>query len=213
MMAKYKEIDLGLEGFEYVKECLQSGKTLSGFLIHRIQESQGAVTTFLPSHVTESAAKEFHFGGKAIVLPNDGSVFSKEAVEVKTRFNAVEQLSSVISKFLVKNDQCLCIFEDALASTGDPFLLSTDNRFASYGDEVYYILCNEDAARLDKIVKTIRQANSWLCIGAMASLPANCESILKSGKLSRRDLEVIAKGTQKIIVGAYDGEGFLIWLE
>ena len=48
-------------------------------------------------------------------------------------------------------------------------------------------------------------------IGVMTSLPEGHYLALEKKKITSEELKLLAERAEKIIVGAYDGEGYLIW--
>lgn len=50
-MTDYKEISLGPEALEYIRGCLENGKTLAHNLLERPDLKSGTIITALPSNV------------------------------------------------------------------------------------------------------------------------------------------------------------------
>src|SRR5437879_929426 len=117
MTNRYREIELGTSGIAYVRECLESGKTLARLLLQTQDLNEGTVVTRLPVSVDDAAAKDFGSGGK---LP--------ELYPRTTNLQPVPDsdflLVPEIQGFLRESNTNVCIFEDSSANPTDPFLQS-----------------------------------------------------------------------------------------
>jgi S1-C subfamily serine protease len=206
------ERELGPNAISYVKDCLADGNSLAKLLMQSHDLNNGRVTTYLPAEVSDEVAEEFRTGGK---LP--ASSTRSPPGEVKSSAKRLEPLPTTdsclageIHEFLNLNEEHLCVFEDSSASPSDPFLQSLDTCYSVMGDEVYHFILSTDAGD-EKILRTIRRARSWLFIGVMSSASLKSGFFSRSGTLTISELKVIAEHAEKILVGAYDGESYLIW--
>ena len=202
-MNGYREIELGADGLNYVRKCLKLGKTLSKLLLEIHDLNAGRIVTRLPEGVDDKAAKEFETGGK---LPELYPRMTNLQPVPNTDLFLVEQ----VHRFLEEGDTGLCVFEDASASRSDPFLQSLNARYSTFEDEVYYLLCQADKDD-ETILRTVREAHSWLSIGVMTSTSGETGPCPEGRALTVGHLRLLAEKTEKITIGAYDGEGYLIW--
>lgn len=208
------ELHLGPEAISYIRERLAHGKTLAKYLLERVDLESGTVMTFLPSDVSKEAASEFKWGGK---LKRDPAtfVYHTEPDGSTTRWEPVPNtdpwLVSILQEFLGAGRERVGIFENELASPGDPWLSSWDMQTLIFENEVYHLLSNKDADNEQTILTTIRGAGNWLFIGAMTSLSEPSDLPLEGGTLDDQVLKMFAERAAKIVVGAYDGESYLIW--
>jgi len=201
-MNAHREIEFGAEGIGYVTKCLELGKTLSKLLLQIRDLNTGRVVTRLPSDLDDATAKDFETGGKLPPL-------SPRTTTLQPVPNTDLLLSEEIQVFLAAGDRNVCIFEDASASPSDPFLHSLDTRYVTFEDEVYHLLCQADKDQ-DSILATVRRAHSWLFIGVLTSAPPGVD-LCSEGVLTKSLLKFLAEEARKIVVGAYDGEAYLIW--
>jgi hypothetical protein len=123
----------------------------------------------------------------------------------------------MIQEFLEQGDARICLFESAVAKPTDGFLSTPDAkdlRVLTFQEDVYYLL-KENADR-EKIDKNLRYAKSHLILGVLVH-PSDQDKFLlpDEGPLRKEltldELKVLAEETEEIIIGAYDGEGYLIW--
>ena len=216
-MNECAEINLGPEAVSYIRDCLANGKTLARYLLQRLDLESGAVTTFLPSDVSEEAATQFKWGGKLYRDPAT-FVYHTEPDGSTTRWEPVPNtdpwLASILREFLGAGPERVCVFENESALPSHPWLSLP--RWAIlqtliFENEVYHLLSNRDAENEERILTTIRIADSWLFIGAMTSLSQASDLPLEAGRLDDEALKMFAQRAERIVVGAYDGESYLIW--
>lgn len=215
-MNTYREIMFGSEAIKYIYECLKDGKTLSRYLLEKLDLKSGKVTTFLPADISDEEAKRFTEGKLKEPPPQTHRYITAEngaKLRMVPKLDMSFWLINVIQTFLNIEAKRCCIFEDANAQPNDPYLASIKTRFLIFNEEVYHFLLWKDLDA-ERILKTIRHAESWLFIGAMTSIPEESVFSHEAQKITIASDELIrllAERTEKIVVGAYDGEGYLIW--
>lgn len=196
-MTHYNEITLTKDANTYLVELLRRGKTFAQVLLNQLDLTNGPVSTLLPSNCDLTVATHFNRGG------------------ITNREESLTFLSKQLKNFLQKEDNRLCIFEHALARPNDPFLTKIKRPYFTFDDEVYMYLTSNQASQ-SEIRETITHAGpDYLFIGAMTSFARQGCSNINSGDLGSSQtydtLQRWATNTEKVIAGAYDGEGFLIW--
>jgi hypothetical protein len=207
-MSQFEEHEFHENAIAYLKKCLSHGKTIAKLLLERDDLDDGAIRSLLPKSVSREAVLDFESGGK-LPRTNTVRVPDKPSLRIELKANSDPALAAEILKFLRNDAENLCLFEDALAAAGDPFLKSLDSRLWFYGDEVYHLITSTDSVT-EKILQAIRPARSWLTIGVLTDGPPR-NQYGDRGNLSFLDLNLLAQQAEKIIVGAYDGESYLIW--
>jgi hypothetical protein len=209
----FREIQLGEEARNYMSSSLAVGKELSASLLRTVTFSTGVLSTSLPVEVTWEEANQFRVGGK-LRSPRNGVHMTSadgtgKAVPIP---NLDDLIVSVVETHLRLERRAYCVFEDAIARPGDPWLERTHLALMMSREAVYYLLTSEDANR-ERIEATVRRAKSISppLIGALAFLPVDEQLPRADRALTDRDFSSIATQTESVIVGAYDGEGFVIW--
>ena len=204
-MKDYREIHFGSEAIAYVRNRLEQSKALGHYLLGNLDLDKGHVITCLPQTVGEDVAKKFQHGVFPLVPGSERHVTAPDGTtwRMTPKPNMNFWLTSVMKTFLKAGDNRACIFEDAVARPTDPYLERVVTRRFSVSDTVYHYLLSDDAEQDEKIDQTIKQASSWLFIGVLAALPSDF--------WEAPDLLTIVSGAQKIVIGAYDGESYLIW--
>lgn len=216
IMENYKEVVISPEGIHYLQKWLEKGgKTLAKALLKAQPIERGRVTTMLPTYVKDDEAREFEDGilmepppetHRIVTRPDGGR--DRWVPKPSTEACLIE----VIQEYL-KEEGRVCIFEDCLARPSDPISQQRKAHMITFDDECYQIVTWKDPTA-EKIKATIRFSEAgWPpLIGAMTSVPKGYGLPLALGTdVAFADLELFAKRAEKIIVGAYDGEGYLIW--
>jgi hypothetical protein len=217
-MRLFTEYSLGAEGVRFVLASLSAGRTFAKRLLERRPIVAGTAATHLPQDaaVDRTALLNFSSGGKLLVaspVPWEVSVDFRaptdDVHEMTLVPNTNDFLVTLIANHLARSDTHVCLFEDANARPDDPRLSFVSTRFATIGDDVVHFLQGPRAG-LDDVDRLIRVASSWLVIGALSSLPET-GFLRDRAPIEDRDLRQLVDQTQRIIVGAYDGEAYVVW--
>jgi len=211
---KYREEKLGAEAVLYIRKCLSAGNTLAQNLLKNVTFENGYVTAMLPADILAKDATDFEEG---IFPPSRHSEAEISTGIDKPKTGCLPAsdmdfyLASMIEIFLNASESHICVLEDALFRPGDPILSKRKQEPIIFGDEVYYFLRGKDVS-IDDIADTIKQVKSIpIFVGAMTSLPKGRTLLKSSDVLTLKEIAFVAKNVEKIFVGAYDGEGNLIW--
>lgn len=196
-MPASQTVSLGEDALRFVEDKLKEGLSLSQLVHHRLELRSGSLQAFLPldadiSSVQNRSAEDFRWGG---VTKTGGSL---------------EILTSFVSSYLNSLPDSICIFEYANARSTDLLLQCEKPGVLTFGLEVYYAATQHDGSS-DVISAVINDTDSlWTHVGFLAVAPGHITNG-HSAVLALEDLESIADGVEHIIVGAFDGEGYLIW--
>lgn len=192
---KCQDLALDTQALLFVEDNLRKGLTLSRQVLTCLDISGGSVVAYLPPDIDTSTIKtrlsdEFRFG---YITKLGGTL------------NCIVEF---VKSYLSAESRRIVIFENANASANDP-RLDEDGNVLIFGDEVYYMLSSKDSD--EDVRNSIVSANSlWIHIGILTSVPDISDWDPKS-TLGSADISDLAKRVEHIIVGAFDGEGFLIW--
>jgi hypothetical protein len=210
-MNNITELSLSSTSLDYIKEQLSIGHTLCRIIMSTCDLELGSAVTFMPTGVSLERAHEFTTGGKLatpdpsawVPLPGGGV-----AVPTPSTLNI---LPEKVHKYLQAGTNRVWVFEDFNASPSDPAMKKISSRYVALGNEVYYPLdhnSNEEAIR-----EAADQAYSFVSfvgVGARLS-PSDAERLSRVKEIEESDLQRLVSGVDLLTVGAYDGEGFLLW--
>lgn len=194
-MNAYQEIELShsVNAYAYFRAYLQDGTSLAQHLAASIDLNNGRIAAFLPANTDESRIAQFEFGGIA-----SGGITQSQLVDT-------------LQTSLKHGCGAVCVIESAITNKGDPWLQYYPELPVFYfGIEVYYLLSNMDRNKPMKIDQVIRVAESHRFMAVMTTIPP-AHSFPVGQEFSLDDLMVFTENAKKIAIGAYDGEGYLIW--
>lgn len=196
----------------HLRQKLGSGKTLARLLLESVDFATGAVAVLNAVALSGSLITEFNWGH---VAPAPESA---QYIKIQGRpflaypmANSYEHLIEVIYSSM-ESPESICLMENMLASPNDPWLNRAKSRLATYGSEVYHILTSSDRSK-EKIEDTLREAESLpVFVGAVGPQPRDRIAYdSEHVTISLGQLKSFAKSAYCIFVGAYDGEGYLVW--
>lgn len=196
--------------FEYVKSVLEEVNELSIELLENLDFKLGHFFTYLPSDARIERIYEFSCGG---ILPEG---INKEITVLGKKYQAeiINNLQNELKCFIInklREEKYLsCILDDVLRDKNDKSLqvFQDNDSLKILKNEVYYLF-NEKSADESLIDKSIQHSNAiWhsLCI-----LYYDDSSKTKSNNLTSEIIKKIVTNAIIVIIGAYDGEGYIFW--
>jgi hypothetical protein len=196
-MERYTQFNLDSSAIEYLLSYISKAKkhyTFPKSLLTDITVEKGHVITYLPVGTDPKYLREFFYGGVASL-------------------NKTQQwFASKVNDFLREDIHNCCLFPDYLIK---PKYLSTtelDTNYLVIYNQIYHYLNNNHIDDLDFIVNTIRASDSGsILIGILTKLVNNSEYFKGIKEFSKKEINILVQNTQKIIIGGWDGEGYLIW--
>ncbi|MDA2910142.1 hypothetical protein MYX04_04305 [Nitrospiraceae bacterium AH_259_D15_M11_P09] len=212
-MKDYRVIDLNPSVVAYVREVLGQGHTLARYLLEAQPLEKGRVFTFVPPELNISEDDVYASIREGGLLPSPppethrkvrGGVFRP----TPTTSNLLEE---ILCNYLETDVRNACIFEDFYARQSDPSMGSSDPPWVALNDEVYYCLPPSSERRL--VNKVIFDASDVYpgAIGAMTVWPEQEPVEIAGRTITADQLRVLAEHATRIIIGAFDAEGYLIW--
>ena len=191
MKIEYEEVIIPDDiAIPFLEDYLVYGHELDKGVLRRIDIKNGTVSSFLPSGF----------------IPN---VRNMREGGVSSRETSISRVILMIAEFLEKGQRPVCILEDALFGPEDGHMEGTC--MVSLNEEVYYYVTkNESSLKTIKDTLTEAEQPNYF-VGVLAEVPPDLPFPRPEGIITPEDIEIIVRGTKKLIVGAYDGEGYLIW--
>lgn len=187
---------LGPEAYGYILECLDIiGKGLARAITTHVDLNRGTIETYLCPGLDRKAQLEFQRGGKAD----------------RDRFDFLADLAI---QFLSAHSDGVCLLENALAGRSDPGLKSITGRLRFHQQDVYHVVLPEDikpSPDKPQLIANLRRANAWLVLGVFSRLDPAPAEWPQSPDIDSETLIRLGAHADVIVVGAYDGESFLVW--
>jgi hypothetical protein len=191
--------------YPYFKDILEGANTLSDELINMVNFDQGDFFTLLPNEINLERIYEFKMGG---ILPQYEEIYNENGSSYQYIPNIDNELSEYIAS-LLHDSASTCIIDDVLREYNNPHLeyFRMKRLLLKHKNELYYKI-NADQANPHDIKKCLGKSTAFwhsLCILTCASFDDIDET------LTLKKIKEICLKTYLIIVGAYDGEGYVFW--
>ncbi len=203
-MNKPRIYDIGEAAIAYMKKAMGDGLSLSKQVLQALDLSRGHIYTMLPDGVDTDLIRDYSVGGFTCNYAD-----RKNGVVQVTTID--EHVITLIRSFLAKSGNPVCLFDATLLELDFPTVRRIRTH-AIFQKEVYLYL-GPGQNTLDQIGTIMySSAGSYPpVLASLAVLSSEGVCILRSGRLSLQFLRETAEATEHIIVGAFDGEGYLIW--
>lgn len=200
------ELDYKL-ALKYFKTSLKDANALSEEIINNTNLSKGNFFVFSTLDANIENIYKFESGGfllqNSIIEYGEGSKKSKHQLIPNIRI----EVSRQIRKMIEGKDTLYGIIDDVTLSSVDYLNVELFQKFGvSYNNEAYFAF-NRDITD-ETIQDMLRKSNAFwhsLCVLTLA------ETSTSNHVLTRKQIEQIARDAQMILVGAYDGEGYIFW--
>jgi hypothetical protein len=195
----------------YMERVLAKGHTLAKLLLQRVEPRSGIVSVLSPDALDSSQILQFdsgHFPQEPVPTTIGAASGMMSPVA-----DSNDHIALLICELLQASDS-VCLIENFVASPGDDWLQRAKSCVVTYNDDVLHAVFSANHAQ-DRIADTIREARGIpILVGAVGRLNAEtAESVQKQKAITTRTLDSIAESVRLIFVGAYDGEGFVLWTQ
>lgn len=189
----YYNYELDLRAKIYIKERIKYGKSISQNVLNMIEYNKGKVYAYLPKGISEKELYSF----------NDGFIGLDRMI-------TYEFTLKKISDFLSASRNSLVIFENSCFSKRKESDCAFESNTLFYGEEAYHYLLSKHN-NLETIKKTLNESyNAWQNIFFMTYLQEN-DNDEKISIINSNIIKKIAQNTEKIVLDAYDLDGYLYW--
>ena len=190
-MSEYGVKMLGESARRFLRERLDWGRTLSHEVSRLWGPDVGSVYTYVPVDTSDKGVNDFEDGFKGLSLG------------VTTSW-----LIGLIQQYLLGAQDRICVFEHAGARAHHPGIRRMKSTIVTFEDHVYYILQGAECGET-QIATAIKESGRYPCVGLMTRTPPGWDP--RSGKFTRENLTYLADNAEKVLLDAYDAEGWLIW--
>lgn len=213
---KLTKFELDQRAINYVYNILLTkGLTLSKYILNKHNLEQGRIFTILPRTVNEDELYQFSTGGK-LLIPKD----KIRIVNLKGQIIRIEPLPDT-SDWLIRwlyngiknNPNLIAIFEGDFKPIYS-YIDKLHSHLMIYRQEIYHFFTAADIKSKPNLIKyTLKEAAPFPLRGFLVSIN-QCKLQKWQGKLIKitiNDIKLLVQNIEKIIVGAYDFESYLIW--
>jgi hypothetical protein len=183
---------LGKDGLEYVREQLSKGGPLSRELINSLDG--GFAWEFVLADMPSSQQPGGYLVGGALDAEQASTLWSIYA--------------DFLREFAMSNPSRVLLFEDQFFKMSDPCLTATESLFEWNGVTYHYLPYRGTTLSSATIEEAITMSSDYPRIVLAIERPVTLPS--RSGLASNLANELV-QGIKHVVVGAYDGEGFIAW--
>jgi hypothetical protein len=194
----------------YCKDILSDGNALSKLIYNLLPFNTGIFYTLLPENADLSRLHFFEHGG---ILPK----FPEEEIYIKgfdkpfigERVNSINpELAIFFNRQLMRGNGRSIIFEEVVKSPGDPHTDFLKSHGLLYKEEIYYLLSQKDN-KLEIISRAINESydfSHFVCVITQTSFED-----IEDKKFTLKKMKEVCENIEFLIIGAYDGEGYIFW--
>jgi hypothetical protein len=201
---------VGKQAVAYIQEQLKQGGVLSRLLLRYLELGPGVAWTYVPAEVDQAIVDDLAYGSVAAPVARESYVVSDGYAVVPVVAPSRPIIVGMIVRFLRSHSDAYCVFEDALVRASDPVMKAENAHYMAYGDEVLYYASREDAD-LATVSRLMSLAEHYLLTGVLSRVAKGTRIFQPQKPLSSHELELIVRGTETIVLRAYDGEGYVAW--
>ena len=199
----------GKKSINYIREHLfLGGKTLSNFLL-TISLEKGKIFSIVPEYIDKQKLFNFETGG---IYAVDEELLKKRPVLIPIRNDSRPFVIDLIEKYLSANQEHCCIFEEPVGQPDFPYVIESGIEYVSIRNEMYYYFDRENNSK-EEIEKALVTSDGYYFLCALGKLEVEKRaSFIPKKEISSDILEEFVEQIKAIIVKAYDGEGYLMWV-
>lgn len=188
-----------IEGF---REYLKGWYIMSEGILKNVDFTKGTFFTLLPEGVPENQLYTFKYGG-VLPQPPQTEDMPPNAWPIP---NTNDNLSQFLFEYLNGKKNPLIIFENYLSEELEEPTILEGVRNVNINDETYILIqnCIPNYEAVEDCVWTSKAGRHYLSL-----LSENIHDI--KNIITVDDFQTIYTNIQYIIIGAYDGEGYVYW--
>lgn len=200
----------GDDSSAYIRKQLLRGRSLSDGL-NNLPIENGTVYAFVPSGIEPDKLYRFENGG---IYSSDEELRKRTVRFSAVRNDALTPISVEIERFITTDKKRCCLFEEPVLWQTDEELKNNGIEFVCFGDKQVFYFFNSNNADLEKIKEAILVSDSYVFTCAVSLLNENIQSnFLSSKRISTELLDEFIRNVFVFFIGAYDGEGYLMWVK
>ncbi len=186
----------------YVSDCLAKGHLISKILLGTGGLFKAPAFTYLTEETPEEKIYKFYNGG--VVTPLPLKTVNNSGILMSRVHNTNDELADLIIE-LVESENCICVFEEYYFQATDAVFQNRIGSFFTIESKVYYLISKNNNSKAN-VKKIIMHANNPECfVGIISRTKFNLKN-----HFDAEGLKEIVKMAYCAIVGAYDGESFIV---
>jgi hypothetical protein len=211
-MTSYTQLALGSDALDYLCERLENGRRLLRYVLPIVRSTPGDIRTLLPAGVPDDAARDFRWGGKVAPGPSHYTTYPDGTrARIEEVRGTRDGLIRLIGEFLAAGQSRLCVV-NTHARPSHPWLKRAKGRMVVADDEIYGVVAHGASdADVDVAIREGGGSRSLVAVMAQMIEPMSVGEPGTITPVSDEFLRQVAHHVHIVAVGAYDGEGYLVW--
>ena len=196
-MVDLQRYELNSAGRDWVSDNLSFGEPLGDAVLGAIDLDRGQVYTLLEAGLSLEGVRELQW-----------SRLTASTCPLTSTADLDDALVELVLESLRRYAPAICVFEDLVASESDS-VIARDPAGLHFCEGSVYVILRSDAVHDDvrRALSLVRPAFPPLR-GIVATVSSDAAI---SVHVDSAQVRMWAAGTRRIVVGAYDGEGFVVW--
>lgn len=195
---------------EFLTGRLSTGNALSRCILSSLNFNAGCITAVSAVPTNSMDFSDYAHGHPETAEAPQKVTIGEAPYTVWPIINARIELAGIIGTAL-KSDGDLCLLENALARVGDGWLAGTKSRLVFSDSEVYHALLSAQSDP-ETVIQALAEAESFpTFVGAVGRSTWAANMTTLPGSITVQQLNEFAQRASVVFVGAYDGEGYLVW--
>ena len=211
MMEELVETELDSRAVEYLRYVLRNGHKLAELVLRDVNLTEGQIRTVLWQGCPIDDLYKFSSGGKTLRTPPSLET-GKGAASVVPIVSLVRPIAKRLAALLSSIKDGVLLLEDVVALRTDGSVSRLTPPPLFYSNFIYHFAMS-DQATPPRIERAMKLASSLpFAWGLLSSIDIQIQKrLLASRELTLSDLEILAANCEALLVGAYDGESYLLW--
>lgn len=210
MKKKLHKITLDFDlTLKYVRSQLNAGQTLASKILTNVHFDEGYFFTLVSQDYHSDILYHFERGG---ILPQN-PILEYKLHNEKATYSIIPTIQDEMAAYLFNtlrtHPNFTCVFDDIIRTADSRWLMDLNNKHLlySYENEPIFICRSNHEQKTIKLC--LKKSNHiWYSLALITTTNLNN---LQNKQLNRAEIRNICKQAQIIIVGAYDGEGYVLW--
>lgn len=194
--------------WKYIHDDLDDVNMLSKELLNLLNFKNGNFFTLLPNNANLERINEFKWGGILQSNPIQEYTINGNTAYYSIKNSITDQLIPTILNEIKSNNQLSCFLDNVSGSSNENYYIYfSDINPLFYQEEVYFFITRNNIS-IELILKCLRRSFSFwhsLCVFTKANL----NGLYKTITLEK--IKEICLKTELVMIGAYDGEGYVFW--
>jgi hypothetical protein len=208
-MRKLRKHDLNLNpSLAFFKESLEETNSLSVEIIKFIECEKGTFFTLLPEEANLEKLHQFELSVLPELPRQKGPIGSLQGVHTYSKVPSLEEEYCEYLTEEIRRHKYTCIIDDFNQTYNEQYHCDLFDKFGKHHkEEVYYFIDPSNLSQENILACLYRSKTFWHSLCILTEVKINVEK----KTLSKEEIQKICTKARYVMIGAYDGEGYIFW--